>query len=92
VTLHAHSKTTLPNNASSTAMVSSSTHTEELYQMRLLLEQQLLSADLDDERTVAGLLQQVDWLQACCGERQLTHGVSSSIMARLSFIDFCIMA
>jgi hypothetical protein len=58
-------------------MVSNPTHAEELFQMRLLLEQQLLSADLDDERAVAGLLQQVDWLQGCCGERQLTHAVSS---------------
>jgi hypothetical protein len=64
-------------------MVSNPTHAEELFQMRLLLEQQLLSADLDDAQAVASLLQQVEWLQACCGERQLTHGVSSCFVAIL---------
>lgn len=59
-------------------MVSTPTHAEEMFQMRLVLEQQLLSADLEDEQTVAGLLQQVDWLQGCCGERQLTPEVRSS--------------
>jgi hypothetical protein len=75
--VNAHSKTIYLGNASSTFMVSNPTHAEEMFQMRLLLEQQLLSADLDDEQAVAGLLQQVDWLQECCGERQLTHAVSS---------------
>jgi hypothetical protein len=73
-------------------MVSTPTHAEELFQMRLLLEQQLLSADLDDEQAVAGLLQQVDWLQACCGQRQLTAEVSSTMCVafhrRLNSIDY----
>jgi hypothetical protein len=59
-------------------MVATPKHAEEMFQMRLVLEQQLLSADLEDEQTVAGLLQQVDWLQGCCGERQLTPEVRGS--------------
>uniref|UniRef100_A0A383VBB7 Vacuolar protein 8 n=1 Tax=Tetradesmus obliquus TaxID=3088 RepID=A0A383VBB7_TETOB len=68
-------------------MVSTASHAEELFQMRLLLEQQLLCVDLEDEPAVAGLLQQMERLQACCGQRQLTAETIASTAAALQDPD-----
>lgn len=61
-----------------THMVAPSTRValEELFQIRLMLENELLVGNLGDQQ----LRSSIDWLQSASGEKQLTPQVSATLI------------